>query len=66
MIEAKTRESVEPDGWAREARRAGGARPCETPRDERERASAYLDLWERHVSGKAIRGRGIAAPWFSR
>ena len=33
---------------------------------ERLRAARYLDLWERHVSGAAHGGRGIAAPWFSR
>ena len=33
---------------------------------ERRRAARYLDLWERHVSGAAHGGRGIAAPWFSR
>lgn len=38
----------------------------ERPPRERERAASYLDLWERHVSGTAIQGRGIAAPWFSR
>lgn len=33
---------------------------------ERRRAALYLDLWERHVSGTAIGGRGVAAPWFAR
>ena len=33
---------------------------------ERARAKAYLDLWERHVSAAAVRGRGISAPWFAR
>lgn len=33
---------------------------------ERARAKAYLDLWERHVSAAAVRGRGVSAPWFAR
>lgn len=29
---------------------------------ERERAAAYLDLWERHVSGSAVQPHGPAGP----
>lgn len=46
-----------------QAGRDGGA---ESPIDERARAAAYLDLWERHVAQAAVHGSGISAPWFAR
>lgn len=82
MIEAETRARGEKEergaegGWSRRARASRAEAPgggseraaerSERLARERERAASYLDLWERHVSGTATRGRGIAAPWFSR
>lgn len=65
MIETKTREETGPATTRRDgACPAPGAAAPST--DERARAVLYLDLWERHVAGTAIGGRGIAAPWFAR
>lgn len=78
MIETKTRirdgrQMVARDGrdvgnsWEHGMGLAALARIGESAdAGERRRAQAYLDLWERHVAGSAIRGRGVAAPWFSR
>ena len=58
---------TDPDPRGEQAASPLGHSPTEAARDaERRRAALYLDLWERHVAGAALSGRGVAAPWFSR
>lgn len=60
--ESRDARSIEGgSGAAVPARGGEGAGPR-----ERSRAQVYLDLWERHVAGTAIRGGGRAGPWSAR
>jgi hypothetical protein len=48
------------------ASRTSPHREADEDRNERRRAAAYLDLWERHLSISAVHGERPAEQWFEK